>query len=201
MLVLDQVRDLERRVVSRLRELEPLMREYEQLRKAAQRLGVKYTPRADRAPSEQRPASRRRTSQATTQATPERAAGTATARRATRAAKTTARARPGTTPRQRPPRRRAAASPGQRQQEVLRVVGESPGITVAEIGRRLGVDSTGLYRIVRRLTEDGRLRKEGTQLHPVESAKTAVPAESTASAAAPSGPGTRTDSEAAEADK
>src|SRR5687768_11870181 len=92
MLVLDQVRDLERRVVSRLRELEPLMREYEQLREAAQRLGVRYTPRADRTPGEQRPASRRRTSRATPQPTPERAAGTATARRATRAAKTTARA-------------------------------------------------------------------------------------------------------------
>jgi hypothetical protein len=44
MSVLDQLRDLERQVVSRLRELQPLVREYEQLRQAARRLGIKYAP-------------------------------------------------------------------------------------------------------------------------------------------------------------
>ena len=46
MSVLDQVRKLEQQVVDRLEELEPLTREYEQLRKVAERLGVKYSPRS-----------------------------------------------------------------------------------------------------------------------------------------------------------
>jgi DNA-binding IclR family transcriptional regulator len=52
---------------------------------------------------------------------------------------------------------------------VLRVVSEHPGISVREIGERLGVDATGLYRVTNKLTADGRLRKNGTQLYAVES--------------------------------
>ena len=60
MSVLDQLRDLERQVVGRLRELEPLVREYEQLRTAAGRLGVKYDPRPGGSDSDQQAPSRRR---------------------------------------------------------------------------------------------------------------------------------------------
>src|SRR3954454_22742542 len=45
MSLLDQVRKLEQQVVDRLKELEPLTREYEQLRKLAERLGMKYSPK------------------------------------------------------------------------------------------------------------------------------------------------------------
>ena len=44
MSLLDQVHKLEQQVVDRLKELEPLTREYEQLRKVAERLGVTYSP-------------------------------------------------------------------------------------------------------------------------------------------------------------
>ena len=44
MSLVDQVRKLEQQVVDRLKELEPLTREYDQLRKVAERLGLKYTP-------------------------------------------------------------------------------------------------------------------------------------------------------------
>jgi len=44
MSLLDQMRKLEKQLVSRLKELEPLTREYEQLRRAAERLGIKYSP-------------------------------------------------------------------------------------------------------------------------------------------------------------
>src|SRR3954452_15658412 len=44
MTVLDEVRKLEREVIERLRELEPLIREYEELREIAQRLELDYTP-------------------------------------------------------------------------------------------------------------------------------------------------------------
>src|SRR4051795_4506024 len=42
----NQVRKLEHEVVDRLKALEPLIFEYDQLRKVAERLGVKYTPTA-----------------------------------------------------------------------------------------------------------------------------------------------------------
>src|SRR4051794_2600610 len=44
MSLLDEARKLEQALVKRLKELEPLMREYDQLRKLGERLGVKYTP-------------------------------------------------------------------------------------------------------------------------------------------------------------
>jgi Winged helix-turn-helix DNA-binding len=52
---------------------------------------------------------------------------------------------------------------------VLRLVGENPGITVREVGERLGVDATGLYRVVKRLSDEGRVRKDGRRLQPVDS--------------------------------
>ena len=52
MSLLDEVRKLEQQVTKRLRELEPLTREYDQLRKLAERLGVKYAPRSEEAEGE-----------------------------------------------------------------------------------------------------------------------------------------------------
>jgi hypothetical protein len=46
---------------------------------------------------------------------------------------------------------------------------------VREIGERLGVDATGLYRVANKLTADGRLRKDGTRLYVVESDAAAQP--------------------------
>ncbi|HSB21638.1 MAG TPA: hypothetical protein VLE94_00880, partial [Burkholderiaceae bacterium] len=47
MSLLDQLRSLPQQVLDRLKELEPLAREYEQLRKFAERLGVPYAPDPD----------------------------------------------------------------------------------------------------------------------------------------------------------
>jgi hypothetical protein len=69
--------------------------------------------------------------------------------------------------------RRRAAAPGQREQDVLRLVSERPGITVAQLAEELKVDATGLYGVVRRLQGKGQLSKDGTALHPV--AATASP--------------------------
>jgi DNA-binding MarR family transcriptional regulator len=46
------------------------------------------------------------------------------------------------------------------------VVKAQPGITVREVGTRLGVDPTSLYRIVHKLEQDGSLRKNGRELLP-----------------------------------
>ena len=67
---------------------------------------------------------------------------------------------------------------------MLRLVGEQPGITVREIGERLGVDATGLYRVTKRLTDEGRLRKDGTRLYPAEPAPVSPAAPETAATGA-----------------
>src|SRR3954470_24341973 len=55
----DQVRKLEQEVVDRLKALEPVIFEYDQLRKVAERLGLKYTPPAAEPEGETEPATRR----------------------------------------------------------------------------------------------------------------------------------------------
>jgi DNA-binding MarR family transcriptional regulator len=65
------------------------------------------------------------------------------------------------------PKRRAGSSrTSRRQQDVLRLVKQRPGITVREIARELGVDATGLYRPVHKLEQDGAITKRGVALQP-----------------------------------
>jgi ribosomal protein S25 len=203
MSVLDQLRDLERQVVSRLRELEPLVSEYEQLRAAAERLGVKYNPRSGADDAHQPAPDRRRRA---ARATPRSNAGGAVSgphasasgsgeragragRGPTRSVKSTGTA----TSRRAGRRRRAPAAPGERHEQVLGLVTERPGITVAQIAERLGIDATGLYRVVRQLTETGQVRKDGPQLYPSNQARTPAPAPTSNAA----GSASRADSEAA----
>jgi hypothetical protein len=145
--VLDEFRDAEKRVVKRLKELEPAVAEYRQLEEVAKRLGLEVTADARTTPE---PARRRRS------AKPRRVAANAPSERA-------APSRPTR------PRRsgRANASPGQRGEQLLALVRQRPGITVAEAGKEFSVDPTSLYRVVRRLEERGELRKNGRNLEPV----------------------------------
>ena len=178
MSVLDEVRKLEQQVIDRLRELEPLVREYEQLREVAGRLGVEYEPAPPEPDGDTSPAGTGDTSR--TRAGDARPASKTRAKRPARkpaakgAVKPAATRKPAAKTAAKPARsaggRGSAARPGQRQDDVLRLVAEQPGITVRELGERLGVDSTGLYRIVTRLSETGRVRKDGRGLHPVEPA-------------------------------
>jgi hypothetical protein len=55
---------------------------------------------------------------------------------------------------------------GQRGQQLLALVQERPGITVREAGEQLGVEPTSLYRVVRRLEENGAVKKQGRGLQP-----------------------------------
>src|SRR4051812_44325552 len=66
MSLLDQAHKLERQVMDRLRELEPQILEYEHLRKLAEQLGLKYTPKPAAADAGAEPSSttRRRTTRA-----------------------------------------------------------------------------------------------------------------------------------------
>jgi DNA-binding transcriptional ArsR family regulator len=75
------------------------------------------------------------------------------------AAPTTRRSAP-TVKRQTPVRR------NQRREQILKLVRQRPGITVAEIGKELKVDPTSLYRVVSALNRDGQIKKTGRQLRP-----------------------------------
>src|SRR3954447_24139651 len=201
MSLLEQPRALEHQVLDRLRELEPLTREYEQLRELAERLGVTYTPQASESEQTPAPARRARGKRATAKPS-KRAAAKAAGKQAPArkpAAKPSSKPRAGTraTKPAAARSRGGAARPGQRQQDVLRLVAEHPGITVRELGERLGVDATGLYRVVTRLSNDRLVRKGGTRAPPA--AVTPGADEATGAATGAAGDGDQTAADAAEA--
>jgi transcriptional regulator with GAF, ATPase, and Fis domain len=145
--VLEQFIDAEQRVAKRLKELEPMVAEYRELESIAQRLGID----GDAAAKAESGRPRRRARRAAAKSS--RAPGKAASSGPTRARPTT--------------RRRG---PGQREQQVLELVRARPGITVAEAGKELGVDPTGLYRVVHRLEQRGDVVKTGRALEPAPAA-------------------------------
>jgi len=152
--VLDQFRDAQERVAQRLKELEPAVAEYRELEVVAQRLGIDVSSGAPARPARTR---RRKSS-----AAPAKANGASPpARRRRRTA-------PGKATRATPAKvdGRGRAAPGQRDEQLLALIRERPGITVAEAGKAMSVDPTGLYRVVSRLEQRGDVSKSGRELHP-----------------------------------
>jgi hypothetical protein len=145
--VLDQFRDAEQRVAQRLKELAPAVAEYEQLKEVAQRLGIDPAETAATPPAAKRAPTRRR-------ATRSRATGT------------TNNASPSSPTKPAGRRSRSNARSGQRGEQLTELVRARPGITVREAGKELGIDPTGLYRVVHRLEQRGDLRKNGRSLEP-----------------------------------
>jgi len=140
--VLDDLRAAEQRVAERLRELEPSVAEYNELKAVADRLGID----ADAAPTPAVTATRRATTRRRASRSP---------RRRNAAAATKAAAKPAG---------QARADSGQRGEQLVELVRARPGITVREAATEFGVDPTSLYRVVRRLEERGELRKNGRNL-------------------------------------
>ena len=143
----DEARTLRERVAARLAELEPLVREYEELQRVAADIGLgQATPKAaaitgaDSGDADSAPAARDNEQQ-----------------RPTRSA-----------PRKRQPRRRQAraTASAERDARVLDAVAAHPGATVAEISSVLGVDAVSLYRPVRDLASAGKIVKRGRGLFP-----------------------------------
>jgi hypothetical protein len=63
-------------------------------------------------------------------------------------------------------RRRRRRSGGTRSDQALEVVRQNPGITVSELGDKLGIAQKNyLYRVMANLQEDGSVRKEGKGFH------------------------------------
>lgn len=168
--VLDQFRTAEHRVAERLRELEPLVEEYRELEQVAQRLGLDRSAHLP-APDTKRPALPARS-----QGGSRRSKTNARPRGSTReegGKSGTVKPSPAGAPARVRRRSRSARDkdgPGMngssRQQDVLRLVTQHPGITVREIASELGVDATGLYRHVHNLQQQGAISKQGTALQP-----------------------------------
>lgn len=171
MSVLDQFRTAEEQVAKRLRELKPLVAEYHELEHVAQRLGISVNDDAPaagaRRPTSTKTARRRGRASATK-------ARSAASKRVGNDDRGTAKASVVATParRARSPRgpagnsRAGSSRTSRRQQDVLRLVKQRPGITVSEIAKELGVDATGLYRPVHKLEQDGAIVKRGVTLQP-----------------------------------
>jgi hypothetical protein len=142
--VLDDLHKLEKRIDARLAELEPLVEEYQQLQRAAERFGFAVDPQ--RSPVAQTTRGRpgkAKPRRSTTVPPKQRAAQVGSSRR-----------RPGGT----------QATGRERRERVLGLIRERPGITVPDISAQLGIDAPSLYRVVRKLQSEGAVRKDGKQL-------------------------------------
>jgi DNA invertase Pin-like site-specific DNA recombinase len=133
------ISDLRKQAESRLKELEPAVREYEQLQRIVE------TFRTAQEPATEQPARsstrRRRTAK--------RSSGDAKA------------------PAKRGTRRTPRRSAGGNEERVLELVHERPGISVADVATSMGIGTTYLYRVLPRLEREGKVRKQGRGYHPV----------------------------------
>jgi hypothetical protein len=140
--VIEDLKQLEDRILARIRELEANVAELEQLREVAARLGILESDGRD---------SVRATGRVT---------ATTKSRSRVRTQATATGARPGGA------RSATAGSVARstRRERVLEVVAVEPGISVREIVAQLGVNRTSLYPVVRGLVSDGLLHKDGRGL-------------------------------------
>ena len=113
----------------RLRELEPLIQEYAQVRQTLDAL---------------------------------RGAGSRVHGPARSGAKARAAAKTATAP----ARQGRPAGSGARAQEALRHVHESPGVTIAQMAKKMKIKPNYLYRVLPQLVKDGKIKKAGTGYHP-----------------------------------
>jgi hypothetical protein len=139
MSLVDEARTVRQRVADRLAELEPLVREYEELEQLAAEMGLERsssTAAADRAEPH----------------------ATQQPRRSTRARRAPARRNQA--------RSDDPGGSGDLATRVVDAVRAAPGKTVAEYASDLDVSSTALYRPVRQLTTSGAIVKRARQLFP-----------------------------------
>ena len=129
----DVLSELRSGLEKRLRELEPLISEHAQVRKALDAL----------------------------EGVGKRAQGTAAS-----AVKRSPSAKAGS-----PARRRGGRPPGTggRAQEVLAHVHKQPGVTIAELAKRMKIKPNYLYRVLPQLEKDGKLHKRDKGYHPPDS--------------------------------
>ena len=150
MSLIDEARAVRERIAARLRELEPLVREYNELQQLAAQMGVGE----DKTDSASPP------SGVELRASP---AGPPTSRRSPAGRGGAAR---GSTRRRRGGGARPHGEGGDLAARVLAAAQADPGKTVADYAEALGVAPTALYRPVRQLTTEGTLVKRARELYP-----------------------------------
>jgi len=150
MSLVDEARAVRERIAARLRELEPLVREYNELQQLAAQMGVGEDEADSASPRSgvELPAS-----PAGPPAPRRRPAGRGGAA-------------PGSTRRRRGGGARQPGGGGDLAARVLAAAQADPGKTVADYAEMLGVAPTALYRPVRQLTAEGALVKRARQLYP-----------------------------------
>jgi hypothetical protein len=157
----DEVRTVRERVAARLSELEPLVREYDELMKLADELGIEVPDRrGSRAPASAAVQGAR--GSAGENAASAESATAAPKRRSRQAAGSPARSKAA-----RPRRRRAQGETetgAERDARVIDALRAHPGSTITDLASMLGVQPTSLYRPVRELTTSGAVVKRGRGL-------------------------------------
>jgi hypothetical protein len=163
----DEVRTVRERVAARLSELEPLVREYDELVKLADELGIEV-PGRRRSRSAARPARNdAREDAGANAASGGSAAGatdTAATRRRSRQAGSPARSKPARQRRRRAPDEADAETGAERDARVIDALRAHPGSTITDLASMLEVPPTSLYRPVRELTTSGEVVKRGRGL-------------------------------------
>lgn len=141
MSLVDEAREVRERIAARLRELEPVVAEYNELQKVALEMGIDTTEPGSAAVRK-------------TNAPRQRRSRTTRAPRRTESAGKRARS--------------AATGRGNNQfaERVLEAVRDQPGKTVADYAALLAVSPAALYRPARELTAAGAIVKRGRQLFP-----------------------------------
>ena len=160
MSLVDEARTVRERIVTRLRELAPLVREYNELTAVAVEMGLEV-PSDEDAPGGPDARGNAAVLGASDPDLGAGASGAAVRRRPPRRGGSASRSASGSAP-------AAAANAADHQigQRVLEAVRSEPGKTVAQYAEALGVSASSLYRPVRELTNDGALVKRARQLFP-----------------------------------
>ncbi|HEY3830145.1 MAG TPA: hypothetical protein VGL57_13210 [Solirubrobacteraceae bacterium] len=151
MAVADFLQEKRKEIDERLKELAPLVAEYERLEKAVSALDGIPAASPNEAPfAAPRPSARGRRpgrprgSKSATKATP-------SASKARTAGKRTRGRRKGS---------------GKRSSEALTIIQEQPGVTIPEIASKMGIKQNYLYRILPGLEGEGKVGKQGRGWHP-----------------------------------
>jgi hypothetical protein len=131
----DFLDEKQKEIQARLKELEPLVEEYQRLKEADEALAGVVSGRRNSAP-----------------------APAAAARRGGRRPATTRRAA-GTGRRGRP------RGSGTRATQALDLVKDRPGITIPEMAQAMGIQQNYLYRVLPSLAEEGKVVKSGRGWH------------------------------------
>jgi hypothetical protein len=137
--LVDEARAVRERIAARIRELEPLVAEYNELQKLADEMGIDSTePKSAGAATTEAPRQQRSRSP-----------------KHQRRAKNAGKGAPS-----------AASRNDEFAQRVLQAVRDEPGKTVAEYAGLLSLSPATLYRPTRELTAAGEIIKRGRQLFP-----------------------------------